>query len=49
MPTYKFRRLGDYDKANEETQPSSGGIMTECDSSTTIERVLSQEDAVRLC
>ncbi|KAL3743473.1 hypothetical protein ACJRO7_018724 [Eucalyptus globulus] len=45
LPRYKFRRVGDYDKTNEETQPSSGGIMMECDGGTSIERALSQEDA----
>ncbi|GAB4844436.1 hypothetical protein Ancab_037800 [Ancistrocladus abbreviatus] len=45
LPKYKFRRLGDFEKQNGEIQESFGGVMTECDSSTPIEHVLSPEDA----
>ncbi|GMH17248.1 hypothetical protein Nepgr_019089 [Nepenthes gracilis] len=45
LPKYKFRRIGDFEKQNGEIQESFGGIMTECDSDTPIEHVLSPEDA----
>lgn len=45
LPKYSFRRLGDFEKLNGESQESFGGIMTECNTDTPIERVLSLEDA----
>ncbi|KAK9274004.1 hypothetical protein L1049_018818 [Liquidambar formosana] len=45
LPKYKFRRIGDFEKVNGEIQESFGGIMTECDTDTPIEHVLSMEDA----
>ncbi|GAB2271663.1 hypothetical protein Dimus_006493 [Dionaea muscipula] len=45
LPKYKFRKIGDFEKQNGEIQESFGGIMTECDSDTPIEHVLSLEDA----
>jgi hypothetical protein len=46
LPKYKFRKIGDVEKVDGETQESFGGMMTECDTDTPTERVLSQEDAV---
>ena len=46
MPKYKFRKISDFEKVNGEIQESFGGMMTECDTDTPIERVLSREDAV---
>lgn len=46
LPKYKFRTISDFEKVNGEIQESFGGIMTECDTSTPTEHVLSQEDAV---
>lgn len=46
LPKYKFQRTSDVEKVDGEIQESYGGIMTECDTDTPIERVLSQEDAV---
>ncbi|GAB2232177.1 hypothetical protein Droror1_Dr00011204 [Drosera rotundifolia] len=45
LPRFKFSKLGDYEKKNGEIQESFGGIMTECDSDTLVEHVLSLEDA----
>ncbi|KAL9228945.1 hypothetical protein vseg_004471 [Gypsophila vaccaria] len=45
LPKYKFRRLGEIEKPSGEIQESFGGIMTECDTDTPIERALSAEDA----
>ncbi|XP_062155902.1 E3 ubiquitin-protein ligase At4g11680 [Alnus glutinosa] len=45
LPKYKFRKIGDVEKVDGETQESFGGMMTECDTDTPTERVLSQEDA----
>ncbi|XP_057477627.1 E3 ubiquitin-protein ligase At1g12760-like [Actinidia eriantha] len=45
LPKYKFRRVGDIDKLNGETQGPFPGVMTECDTDTPIEHALSQEDA----
>ncbi|CAK7348023.1 unnamed protein product [Dovyalis caffra] len=42
---YKFHRTGDYENVNGEIQESFGGMMTECDTDTPIERSLSHEDA----
>ncbi|KAL6965115.1 hypothetical protein U1Q18_036169 [Sarracenia purpurea var. burkii] len=44
LPKYKFRRIGEFEKQNGEIQESFGGIMTECDTDTPIEHVLSAED-----
>ncbi|WCJ23160.1 Zinc finger C3HC4 type (RING finger) family protein [Euphorbia peplus] len=44
LPKYKFRRVEDVEKADEEIQ-SSGGIMIECEIGTPTERHLSHEDA----
>uniref|UniRef100_A0A6N2LNS4 RING-type E3 ubiquitin transferase n=1 Tax=Salix viminalis TaxID=40686 RepID=A0A6N2LNS4_SALVM len=41
---YKFHRRGDCEKVNDESQESFGGMMTECDTDTPIERALSHED-----
>ncbi|CAB4276189.1 unnamed protein product [Prunus armeniaca] len=45
LPKYKFRMISDFEKVNGEIQESFGGIMTECDTTTPTEHVLSQEDA----
>ncbi|KAL7258870.1 hypothetical protein ACSBR1_004890 [Camellia fascicularis] len=45
LPKYKFKRIGEFEKQNGEIQESFGGIMTECDTDTPIEHVLSLEDA----
>lgn len=45
LPKYKFRKISDFEKVNGEIQESFGGMMTECDTDTPIERVLSREDA----
>ncbi|XAR54085.1 hypothetical protein NMG60_11029090 [Bertholletia excelsa] len=45
LPKYKFRGIGEFEKQNGEIQESFGGIMTECDTDTPIEHVLSLEDA----
>lgn len=45
LPRYKFRRIGEVEKKSGEIQESFGGIMTECDTDTPIEHVLSLEDA----
>ncbi|KAL9359910.1 hypothetical protein Peur_048033 [Populus x canadensis] len=41
---YKFHRIGNCEKVNDESQESFGGMMTECDTDTPIERALSCED-----
>ncbi|TQD79410.1 hypothetical protein C1H46_035017 [Malus baccata] len=46
LPKYKFRKIPDFDKVNGEIQESFGGVMTECDTTTPTQRVLSPEDAV---
>lgn len=48
LTKYKFRRIGDVEKLSGEIQGSSGGIMTECNTDTPMEHVLSEEDAVSL-
>ncbi|KAF5952961.1 hypothetical protein HYC85_010905 [Camellia sinensis] len=45
LPKYKFRRIGDFEKQNGEIQESFGGIITECDTDSPIEHVLSPENA----
>ncbi|XWS46032.1 hypothetical protein CRYUN_Cryun14cG0030000 [Craigia yunnanensis] len=45
LPKYKFRRVGDFEKVNGEIQESREGIMTECNTDTPTERILSHEDA----
>ncbi|KAB2637335.1 E3 ubiquitin-protein ligase [Pyrus ussuriensis x Pyrus communis] len=45
LPKYKFHKIPDFDKVNGEIQESSGGVMTECDTTTPTEHVLSAEDA----
>ncbi|XP_010255491.1 PREDICTED: E3 ubiquitin-protein ligase At1g12760-like isoform X4 [Nelumbo nucifera] len=45
LPKYKFRRISDFEKISGEIQGPFGGIMTECDTETPIEHVLSLEDA----
>ncbi|KAB2601297.1 E3 ubiquitin-protein ligase [Pyrus ussuriensis x Pyrus communis] len=45
LPKYKFRKIPDFDKVNGEIQESFGGVMTECDTTTPTENVLSPEDA----
>ncbi|XP_022872351.1 E3 ubiquitin-protein ligase At1g12760-like [Olea europaea var. sylvestris] len=44
LPKYKFRRFGDFDKQSGEIQESFGGIMTECDTDSPVEHVLSLEN-----
>ncbi|KAJ6334909.1 hypothetical protein OIU78_011701 [Salix suchowensis] len=41
---YKFHKRGDCENVNDESQESFGGMMTECDTDTPIERALSHED-----
>jgi hypothetical protein len=43
---FKFHKTGDYEKVNGEIQESFGGMMTECDTDTPIERAFPLEDAV---
>lgn len=45
LPKFKFRKIGDFEKQNGEIQESFGGIMTECDTDSPTEHVLSLEDA----
>jgi hypothetical protein len=45
---YKFHRIGNCEKVNDESQESFGGMMTECDTDTPIERALSREDTVSI-
>ncbi|XP_051123217.1 E3 ubiquitin-protein ligase At1g63170-like [Andrographis paniculata] len=45
LPKYKFRKIGDFEKQNGESQESFGGVMTECDTDSPSERVLPLEDA----
>ncbi|CAL5394692.1 unnamed protein product [Camellia sinensis] len=45
LPKYKFRRIGDFEKQNGEIQYSFGGIITECNTDSPIEHVLSPENA----
>ncbi|XVF73262.1 hypothetical protein PTKIN_Ptkin12aG0187800 [Pterospermum kingtungense] len=45
LSKYEFRRVGDFEKVNGEVQESREGIMTECNTDTPAERVLSHEDA----
>ncbi|XP_077234557.1 E3 ubiquitin-protein ligase At4g11680-like [Tasmannia lanceolata] len=45
LAKYKFRKIGDFEKLNGEKAGPFGGIITECNTETPIERVLSAEDA----
>ncbi|KAI4328741.1 hypothetical protein L6164_021074 [Bauhinia variegata] len=45
LPKYKFRRVEELEKENNDIQESSRGIITECDSDTPVEHVLPLEDA----
>ncbi|CAM8882313.1 unnamed protein product [Rhodiola kirilowii] len=45
LTKYKFRRIGDVEKLSGEIQGSCGGIMTECNTNTPTEHILSEEDA----
>ncbi|CAA0842613.1 RING/U-box superfamily protein [Striga hermonthica] len=45
LPKFRFRKIGDFEKENGEIQESFGGIMTECDTDSPAEHVLSLEDA----
>ncbi|KAL8114208.1 E3 ubiquitin-protein ligase At4g11680-like [Apium graveolens] len=45
LPTYKFQRIGDFEKQNGEVQEAFSGTMTECNTDMPTERVLSVEDA----
>ncbi|XP_021280905.1 E3 ubiquitin-protein ligase At1g63170 [Herrania umbratica] len=45
LPKYKFHRVGDFEKVNGEIQESREGIMTECNTDTPAEQILSHEDA----
>ncbi|XVF22613.1 hypothetical protein REPUB_Repub12eG0186400 [Reevesia pubescens] len=45
LPKYKFCRVGDFEKVNGEIQESREGIMTERNTDTPTERILSHEDA----
>lgn len=46
LPTFRFRKIGDFEKQNGEIQESFGGIMTECDTDSPTEHVLPLDDAV---
>lgn len=46
LPKYRFRNIGECEKLTREISGSLGGIMTECDTETPIEHVLSAEDTV---
>ncbi|XVE73911.1 hypothetical protein DITRI_Ditri11bG0156600 [Diplodiscus trichospermus] len=45
LPKYKFRRVGNFGKVNDEIQESREGIMTECNTDRPTERILPHEDA----
>ncbi|KAK8587964.1 hypothetical protein V6N13_086923 [Hibiscus sabdariffa] len=45
LPKFKFRKTGDIEKVDAETQESHEGIMTECNTDTPTERILPHEDA----
>ncbi|KAL7611130.1 hypothetical protein Lser_V15G14337 [Lactuca serriola] len=45
LPKYKFKRIGNFEKENEEIQEAFGGLMIECDTDSPIEHVLPREDA----
>ncbi|XP_057980462.1 E3 ubiquitin-protein ligase At1g12760-like isoform X2 [Malania oleifera] len=45
LPKYKYQRISDFEKLNGEIQESFGGIMTECNTDSPIEHILSAEDA----
>ncbi|KAF7137912.1 hypothetical protein RHSIM_Rhsim07G0020100 [Rhododendron simsii] len=45
LPKYRFRKIGELEKQKGEIQESFGGLMTECDTDTPIEHVLSLENA----
>ncbi|CAL5391229.1 unnamed protein product [Camellia sinensis] len=45
LSKYKFRRVGDFEKQNEEILESFRGIITECDTDSPIEHILSPENA----
>lgn len=46
LSKFKFRKVDDAEKFSTDVQEPLGGIMTECDTDSPIERALSQEDAV---
>lgn len=46
LPTYKFRKIGEFEKQNGEIQESFGGVMSECNTDLPTEHVLPLEDAV---
>ncbi|XP_058223999.1 E3 ubiquitin-protein ligase At1g63170-like [Rhododendron vialii] len=45
LPKYRFQKIGEFEKQKGEIQESFGGLMTECDTDSPIEHVLSLEDA----
>ncbi|XP_077248550.1 E3 ubiquitin-protein ligase At1g12760-like isoform X2 [Tasmannia lanceolata] len=45
LTKYKFRKVGDFEKLNDELAGPAGGIMTECNTETPTDRVLSGENA----
>ncbi|KAK6920184.1 Zinc finger, RING-type [Dillenia turbinata] len=45
LTKYKFHKICEYEKPNGEIQESFGGIMTECDTDSPTDHVLSLEDA----
>ncbi|KAL9679551.1 hypothetical protein QQ045_017416 [Rhodiola kirilowii] len=46
LTKYNFRRIGAVEKLGGDNQGYSGGIMTECNTDTPTEHILSEEDAV---
>lgn len=49
LSKFKFRKMGDNEKLGGDVQGLPGGIMTECGTDSSMEHVLSQEDAVCSC
>ncbi|KAG6427123.1 hypothetical protein SASPL_111363 [Salvia splendens] len=45
LPKFRFRKIGDFEKQNGDTQESFGGIITECDTDSPTEHVLPLDDA----
>ncbi|XP_024440144.1 E3 ubiquitin-protein ligase At1g63170 isoform X1 [Populus trichocarpa] len=48
LPKYKFCRAEAFEKVDGENPEICGGMMTECDNDTPIERAVSHEDAVSI-
>ncbi|KAF5733011.1 E3 ubiquitin-protein ligase [Tripterygium wilfordii] len=44
LPKYKFHRVCDFEKVDDDIQEPSGGIMAECGTDMPSKRILSEED-----